>query len=83
MNSEKNNFIATDLIQVEISVKIGDKKISISELSNLRNGDILTLDQNMSDGVELCVGEKVVARGELISTEDEDPRICVRILGAP
>lgn len=76
------NLIATDQIQVELSVRIGAARLSVAEISRLRPDDILTLDQDMSDGVELCVGDKVIARGELTTTEGADGRLCVRIIGA-
>lgn len=75
------NLIATDHIQVELSVRIGAAQLSVAEISRLRPDDIVTLDQNMSDGVELCVGDKVIARGELTTAEGADNRLCVRIIG--
>lgn len=75
------SLIATDQIQVEITIRLGGTSLTVAELSRLRPDDILTLDQNMSDGVEICVGDKVIAQGELTTTEDADQRLCVRILG--
>ncbi|MDF3607256.1 FliM/FliN family flagellar motor C-terminal domain-containing protein [Paracoccus sp. DMF-8] len=76
------NLIATDQIQVELSVRIGATRLSVAEISRLRPDDVLTLDQDMSDEVELCVGDKVIARGELTTTEGAESRLCVRITGA-
>lgn len=74
------SLISTDQIQVEVTIRLGGTQLSIAELSRLRPDDIITLDQQMSDGVEICVGEKVIAHGELISGEGD--RLCVRILAA-
>jgi len=74
-------LIATDRIEVEITIRLGSTQLTVAELSRLCPGDILTLDQDMSDGVEICVGDKVIARGELVSDEETGNRLCVRILG--
>lgn len=75
------SLIATDQIQVEVTIRLGATRRSIAELSRLRPDDVLTLDQQISDGVEICVGDKVIARGELTTGPDGDDRLCVRILG--
>ncbi|QRZ13226.1 FliM/FliN family flagellar motor switch protein [Paracoccus methylovorus] len=75
------NLIATDEIQVEITIRLGGTQLTVAELSRLRPDDILTLDQDISDGVGICVGDKVIARGELVSGDETDNRLCVRILG--
>lgn len=74
------SLIATDQILVEVTIRLGSTQLSVAELSRLRPDDILTLDQQMSDGVDICVGDKIIARGELTTTEGD--RLCVRILGA-
>ncbi|MDS9466937.1 FliM/FliN family flagellar motor switch protein [Paracoccus sp. MBLB3053] len=79
---EFNGLIATDQIQVEVTIRLGGTKLSVAELSRLRSDDILTLDQQITDGVEICVGDKVIARGELTSSDDGENRIFVRVLGA-
>ena len=75
------SLIATDQIQVEITIRLGGTSLTVAELSRLRPDDILTLDQDMSDGVEICVGDKVIAKGELTTADEADQRLCVRILG--
>lgn len=74
-------MIATDQIQVEITIRLGRTRLTIAELSRLTRDDVLTLDQDVSDGVEICVGEKVIAQGELTTASESDNRLCVRILG--
>ena len=61
------SLIATDQIQVEITIRLGGTQLSVAELARLRPDDILTLDQDMSDGVDICVGDRVIAKGELTS----------------
>ena len=78
---ELTSLIATDQIMVEISVRLGCARLTVGELSRMKAEDVLTLDREISDGVDICVGDKVVARGELTTSDDTEGRLCVRITG--
>lgn len=72
-------FIATDHITVELTVRLGRTTMTVAQLSALGPDDILTLDQEVSDGVELCVGDRVIARG-VLTTDGADERLFIRVL---
>jgi flagellar motor switch protein FliN len=38
----------------------------LSEILELGPGDVVQLDRNISDPVDLLVGDKIVARGEVV-----------------
>lgn len=76
------HLIDTDSIQVEITIRLGRTRRSIAELASMKPEDVLILDQPVDDGVEICVGDKVIARGELTTDDSGEDRLCVRILGA-
>ena len=76
------HLIDTDGIQVEITVRLGRAKRTVSQLAALRPDDVLVLDHSIDDGVEICVGDKVVARGELTGDGSAEDRLSGRILGA-
>lgn len=75
------SLISTDDIQIEVTIRLGRTRMTIAELSNLKPNDVLALDQDIGDGVELCVGDKVIGRGELTTSDTSESRLCVRILG--
>lgn len=75
------HLIDTDNIQVEVTIRLGRTRQTVAQLSSLKADDVLLLDQGIADGVEICVGDRVVARGELTGDEVSD-RLCVRIIGA-
>lgn len=75
-------LIDTNDIQVEVTIRIGRTRLTVAELSALRGDDVLTLDQSIADGVEICVGDKIVARGELTGDGGAEDRLCIRIIGA-
>ncbi|TBN42699.1 FliM/FliN family flagellar motor switch protein [Paracoccus subflavus] len=80
---ELSHLIDTDAIQIEVTVRLGRTRQTVAQLSALRPDDILLLDQNIDEGVEICVGDKVIARGELTADGTAEDRLCVRILPAP
>lgn len=73
-------LIPTQHIQVEIAIRIGRTRLSVADLARLQADDVLPLDHDTADGVEICIGDKVVARGELVDGGGEG-RLAVRILG--
>ena len=73
-------LISTQQIQVEITVRLGRTRLSVAELARLQSNDVLPLDQDSIDGVEICIGDRVVARGELVD-QGGDGRLAVRIVG--
>lgn len=77
-----SHLIDTDTIQVEVTIRLGRTRRTVAQLSALRPDDVLILDQAIEDGVEICVGDKVIARGELTGDGSNEDRLCVRVLGA-
>ena len=80
--NDLHSLIHTDDIQVEVTIRLGRTRQTVAQLSSLRADDVLTLDQAISDGVEICVGDKVIARGELTGDGSPEDRLCVRIIGS-
>ena len=80
--SALSHLISTDQILVEVTIRLGSTRMTVAELSQLCADDILTLDQDINQGVEICVGEKVIAHGELTSSETSENRLSVRITRA-
>ncbi|MGR3199068.1 MAG: FliM/FliN family flagellar motor switch protein [Paracoccus sp. (in: a-proteobacteria)] len=75
------HLIDTDNIQVEITIRLGRTRQTVAQLSALRPDDVLVLDQAIEDGVEICIGDKVIARGELTGDGTTEDRLCVRVVG--
>lgn len=77
-----NTTVLTDNIPVEISVRIGRRRMTVAELSELKENDVLTLDQSVDDTVEICVGDHVIAYGELVADDGDSGRLMLRITRA-
>ena len=52
-------------VPIEITVMVGRARPSVGDLLDLRPDAVLTLDRRISDPVELYVGDRLIARGEL------------------
>jgi hypothetical protein len=61
---------------VEIAVAVGDVRMSVRSLLELKAGQVVELGRPLGSAVELRVGSKVIARGELV---DVDGDIGVRV----
>lgn len=77
-----NPTVLTDNIPVEISVRIGRRRMTVAELSELKENDVLMLDQSVDDTVEICVGDHVIAYGELVADDGDSGRLMLRITRA-
>lgn len=53
-------------VELEASLRFGSREMSLNEVLDLGAGDVIELDRNVSDPVDLLVGDKIVARGEVV-----------------
>ncbi|MDO5657934.1 MAG: FliM/FliN family flagellar motor C-terminal domain-containing protein [Paracoccus sp. (in: a-proteobacteria)] len=74
-----NQIVQTDHIKVDISIRIGKLRLSVAELSALRENDVVALDGDIGDAVELCVGDHVIATGMLVPAEGDADSLRLRI----
>ncbi|SET50090.1 FliM/FliN family flagellar motor switch protein [Oceanicella actignis] len=66
-------------VPIEVVVSVGKARPLISELVNLRRDSVLPLDSSIEDPVEIYIGEKLIARGELQEMDDNSGRLAVRL----
>ncbi len=68
-------------VPVEVQVSVGRARPRISELLKLERNAVLPLDRKVEDPVELYVGDKLIAIGELIEQEgDGEGQLAVRLI---
>jgi flagellar motor switch protein FliN len=53
-------------IELEAALRFGCKELPLGEILDLGPGDVVQLDRHVSDPVDLIVGDKIVARGEVV-----------------
>lgn len=66
-------------IPVSVRFVLGMTKMSVSKLLNLTRGSIIPLDRKVGDLVDIVVNDKIVARGEVVVLEENEPRFAVSI----
>ncbi len=57
-------------LPVNVIVSIGQKKLSVAELLQLKPDTIIPLTAKIEDPIELVVEDRVIAHGELIELDD-------------
>jgi flagellar motor switch protein FliN/FliY len=53
-------------VELEATLRFGCREMPLLELLELGPGDVVQLDRGISDPVDLIVGDKIVARGEVV-----------------
>jgi flagellar motor switch protein FliN/FliY len=76
---EGNSRRAIFAVPVEVVVCVGKALPPIGELINMRRDAIIVLDRRIDDPVEIRIGDRVIARGELQELEDGSGRLGVRM----
>lgn len=56
-------------LALQVEVRLGTVSLTIGELLRMRAGSVVTLDRRIDEVVELLVGERPVARAELVAVE--------------
>lgn len=65
-------------VPVTLTVSIGSKRLSVSEILELQPESIIALSSKIDDPVDLCIDNKLIAKGELVETGDGS--IAVKII---
>tara|TARA_R110002096_G_scaffold50380_11_gene132269 strand:- start:4 stop:399 length:396 start_codon:yes stop_codon:yes gene_type:complete len=76
---EPNSRRAIFSVPVEVVVCVGKALPPIGELINMRRDAIIVLDRRIDDPVDIRIGDRVIARGELQELEDGSGRLGVRM----
>ena len=53
-------------VELETSLRFGSREMPLGEILDLGPGDVVELDRHVADPVDLIVGDKIVARGEVV-----------------
>ncbi len=53
-------------LELEATLQFGSREMPLREVLELAAGDVVELDRHVSEPVDLVVGDRVVARGEVV-----------------
>lgn len=67
-------------VPIEVIISVGKARPLVRELVQLSENAVLTLDRRVEDPVELYVGDRLIARGELEELDgDKKGMLAVRL----
>lgn len=67
-------------VPIEITISVGKARPKVRELLALNENAVLALDRRIEDPVELYIGDRLIARGELQEMEGgEAGQLAVRL----
>jgi flagellar motor switch protein FliN len=67
-------------VPIEVMISVGKARPLVRDLLRLSRDAVLTLDRRVDDPVELYVGDRLIARGELQEVEgDATGQLAVRL----
>ncbi|MCC7321452.1 MAG: FliM/FliN family flagellar motor switch protein [Rubellimicrobium sp.] len=67
-------------LPIEITISVGKAHPTVRDLLSLGENAVLALDRRAEDPVELYVGDRLIARGELQELQGGEPgQLCVRL----
>jgi flagellar motor switch protein FliN/FliY len=77
LNGGDNPFVR---VPIEVTISVGKARPTVGELLQLQPDSVLPLDTRIEDPVELYVGERLIARGELQELDgSEGGQLAVRL----
>lgn len=53
-------------IELEATLQFGSREMQLRDILELGPGDVVELDRHVSEPVDLVVGDRIVARGEVV-----------------
>lgn len=75
--AENNPFAQ---VPIEVTISVGRARPMVRDLLRLSRDAVLALDRRVDDPVELYVGDRLIARGELEELEgDQAGQLAVRL----
>lgn len=75
--SDSNPFAQ---VPIEVTISVGKARPLVRELLHLSRDAVLPLDRRVDDPVELYVGDRLIARGELVEMDgDQSGQLAVRL----
>jgi len=66
-------------VPIEVTISVGKARPLVNELVKLRRDSVIGLDTKIDDPVEVYIGDKLIARGELEEMEDGEGQLAVRL----
>jgi flagellar motor switch protein FliN/FliY len=60
------NVSLLENVEIEVILQFGARRLPLRDIGELRSGSVVELDKQLQDPAELLLGDRVVARGEVV-----------------
>lgn len=60
-----------DNVPVLLNAYLGSRELTVAELMALKDGAVIELDASLNHDAELRLGDKIIARGEIVAVGDK------------
>jgi flagellar motor switch protein FliN len=60
------NVSLLENVAIDVILRFGERRLPLREIGELRSGSVIELDKSLQDPAELLLGDRVVARGEVV-----------------
>ena len=67
-------------VELDVTLRFGERQMALHDILDLSAGSVVELDQYVQDPVELMVGKKVIARGEVVVVDGSYALRVMRII---
>lgn len=71
MKQQKSELDVLGAVPLELVVVIGSRRMRVSELLELGEGAVVTLDRGAREPVDVLAGGTLVARGEIVAVGEQ------------
>ena len=66
-------------IKVNVQAVLGGISMSVSKLSNLKEGELVSLEKTIGEEIEILANGQLIARGEIVVIEGDVPKFGITI----
>ena len=70
-------------VPLAVTMRFGQRQLTLRELLELGTGSLLELDRQVEEPVDLMLGERVIARGEVVIVDGNYGMRITEVLEAP
>jgi len=67
-------------VEIEMTISVGKTRLPLSDLVKLARDSVIQLDSRIEDPVDIYVGDRLIARGELEEAGDGSGQLNVRLV---
>ena len=67
--SGSNNLALLENVDLDVTLRFGSRRLTLAEIGKIASGSVIELDKEVQEPAELVLGDRVIARGEVVIVE--------------